>query len=45
LTEAADQLGEDHEMILHVGIGGSTDRVEDADQIGFLIRESDMAVA
>jgi hypothetical protein len=44
LAEAADSLGEDHEMLLHVRVGRRANRIENADQVGFLIDNTDVAV-
>jgi hypothetical protein len=45
VAETADQLGEDHEVSLHMRKGWSTNRVEYANQISFLIGEAKVAVA
>jgi hypothetical protein len=43
-TEAADQLGEYHEVLQHVRVSQRPDRIEDAHQVGFLIRKTEVAV-
>jgi hypothetical protein len=43
-TKATDQLGEYHEMLVHMRVSGRANRIENAHQIGFLIGKTKVAV-